>query len=250
MDGIQLRFEGIERIITGFRGRNGLFKLLLNGFVRQILLHKRVNLFGNGGFQLGLDVVAVHHLFDGRVDLLRLFVRYLTGFDRLAVILCRHAQAALRKHTFQHLRLDRLRNSLSNRLFLLHHFGLHLCARRFLGGFKQRFGVELSQRRIQNVGVVFARQFRQRDSGHIQSGRRELLIGCREHGAEKLCRALIQRVVVGDKRCQTRFQFRCAVIEALGAVAQGFGTVIKRRNAIIQREQRGKTIVQRSLALR
>ena len=61
---------------------------------------------------------------------------------------------------------------------------------------------------------------------------------------------MIQRVVVGDKRCQTRFQFRCAVVEALGAVAQGFGTVIKRRNAIIQREQRGKTIVQRSLALR
>ena len=83
----------------------------------------------------------------------------------------------------------------------------------------------------------------------VSDGSHKLLIGCREHGAEKLCRALIQRVVVGDKRCQTRFQFRCAVIEALGAVAQGFGTVIKRRNAIIQREQRGKTIVQRSLAL-
>lgn len=66
-----------------------LLQLLLNGFVSQILLHKRVNLLGNSRFELGFHVVAAHHLIDSRVDFLRLLARHLTGFDRLAVILRR-----------------------------------------------------------------------------------------------------------------------------------------------------------------
>ena len=147
-------------------------------------------------------------------------MRHLPGSDGLAVILSRHVQAALRQNAFKHLSLHRLCHAVTHDLLLLHDFGFDLFARRSLSGCKQRFGVKLSERCLQHIGIVFACQFRQCDADCIQTHRGKLLVGCGQNCIEELCRTLIQCIVVGDQCRQTVFEFRNTVVKAFCAVTQ------------------------------